>query len=280
MKTVDGNPKRPSLEERFNAFLSQLDNAENIDSALSDAELGGGERADFLLAGCRIVLELKTIATDPEYKVEERLAPYRERPEFPVFYWQTDLNDVLTYLPDGEEIRLKVTHAVTRSVQGALEKADDQIEVTKKTLNIEQACGVVAILNVTGSGDGVRLLFFDFGCVHFSKHSFASSQAPAWEHSRRSSSFKTNSPRPHHFDQTFLAGMVPRWNRANARAFSGVVCDPGCRRSGIPSRRLCRQRIADLQPYLCLHSGCVPSSQFTPLCCGEKRSRPDPHSRA
>jgi hypothetical protein len=108
----------------------------------------------------------------------------------------------------------------------------------------------------------------------------ARSQAPAWELSRRSSSFKNNSPRPHHFDQTFLAGIVPRWNRANARAFSGVVCDPGCRRSGIPSRRLCRQRIADLQPYLCLHSGCVPSSQFTPLCCGEKRSRPDPHSRA
>ncbi len=147
MKTVDGNDNRPSLVERFNAFLSQLDNAENIDSDLSDDEFRGGQRADFLLAGRRIVLELKTIETDPEYKVEERLAPHRERPEFPVFYWQTDLNEVLPYLPDGEEIRRKISHTVTRSVQGALEKADDQIEATKKALNIERACGVVAILN-------------------------------------------------------------------------------------------------------------------------------------
>lgn len=147
MKTVDESSGGPSLEERFKAFLSQLENAEDIDSTLSDAALVGGQRADFLLAKRRIVLELKTLETDPEYKVEERLAPHRERPEFPLFYWQTNLSEVLKYLPDGVEIHKKIGHAVTRSVQGALEKADDQIGATKKALNIEDACGVVTILN-------------------------------------------------------------------------------------------------------------------------------------
>lgn len=148
MRIVDGgNNKLSSLEERFRAFLNQLDDAENIDNAISEAELRGGQRADFLLARRRIILELKTIETDPEYKIEERLAPHRERPEFPLFYWQADLDEVLSYLPDREEIQRKITHAVTRSVQGALEKADDQIEATKRALNIPQACGVVVILN-------------------------------------------------------------------------------------------------------------------------------------
>jgi hypothetical protein len=49
---------------------------------------------------------------DPEYKVEERLAPHGMRPEFPSFYWNADLNDILPYLPDGENIRREIAHAV------------------------------------------------------------------------------------------------------------------------------------------------------------------------
>ena len=141
------NTSRASLEDRFKAFLSQLKNAENIDEALSDTELADGKRADFLLDGRRIVLELKSLEVDPEYKVEERLAPHRKRSEFPVFYWGADLNEMLSHLPDGEVIRREIAHAVTRSVQGALEKADDQIEAAKRALGLENSCGAVAILN-------------------------------------------------------------------------------------------------------------------------------------
>ncbi|MFL6623122.1 MAG: hypothetical protein ACJ8NR_11065 [Sulfurifustis sp.] len=136
-----------SLEDRFKAFLAQLDGAESIDDSLSESELASGKRADFLLNGRRIVLEIKSIETDPEYKVEERLSPHRERPEFPAFYWNAELTEVLSYLPDGEKIRREIAHAVTRSVQGALEKADEQIGTTKSALRIDTACGVVAILN-------------------------------------------------------------------------------------------------------------------------------------
>ena len=138
---------KPSFEDRFQDFLDQLDGAESIDDSLSDTELSHGKRADFLLDQRRIVLEVKSLEADPEYKIKERLAPHQERPEFPIFFWKADLNEILPYLPDGEEIRRQIFHAVTRAVQGALEKADDQIAATKTALNLEHACGVVAILN-------------------------------------------------------------------------------------------------------------------------------------
>ena len=54
------------MEDRFKAFLSQMDNVESIDDTLSDAELVGGKRADFLLDGRRVVLEIKSLEADPE----------------------------------------------------------------------------------------------------------------------------------------------------------------------------------------------------------------------
>lgn len=143
----DMNTSRPSLEVRFKSFLSQLNNSESIDDCLADTEFIDKKRADFLLDGRRIVLEIKSLETDPEYKIQDRLAPYRKRSEFPLFFWPADLNEILSYLPDGQDIRREIAHAVTRSVQGALEKADDQIEGTMQALGLKNSCGAVAILN-------------------------------------------------------------------------------------------------------------------------------------
>jgi hypothetical protein len=138
--------EKPALEERFKSFLRQLPGAEDVDGTLTEAQLPG-RRADFLLRDRRIVLELKSLTNDPEHKIEERLGPHRDRPEFPVFYWQSDLSEILPYLPDGAEIRREIFHALTRAIQGYLEDADDQIADTKQALGLPEACGVVAILN-------------------------------------------------------------------------------------------------------------------------------------
>ena len=136
-----------SLEGRFRAFLDGLEDAENIDNSLSEADLAYGQRADFLLDQRRIVLEVKSLQTDPEYKIAERLDLHRNRPDFPVFFWNANLDQMLPHLSDGEEVRRQIFHAVTRAVQGALEKADDQIQATKEALSLEDSCGVVVILN-------------------------------------------------------------------------------------------------------------------------------------
>jgi hypothetical protein len=141
------NEVKRTLENRFSAFLAQLEGAECVDETLSEPELAYGKRADFLLDHRRVILEVKLLRVDPQPKVEERLKPHRNRPEFPAFYWDADLNEILPHLPDGEEIRREIFHAVTRSVQSALENADDQIAATKAALGLAEACGVVAILN-------------------------------------------------------------------------------------------------------------------------------------
>lgn len=136
-----------SLESRFKAFLENLEGSESVDAPSFDIEFGQDKRADFLLNQRRIILELKSLEADPEYKVESRLGPHRKRSGFPEFFWKTDLNEILSHLPDGEDIRREIFHSVTRAVQSALEKADDQIQATKRVLGIPNACGVVAILN-------------------------------------------------------------------------------------------------------------------------------------
>ncbi len=141
------NNKDQTLESRYIAFLEQLEGSESLDNSLFDKTFSQRKRADFLLNQRGIVLEVKSLEADPAYKAEERLAPHRMRKEFPVFCWDADLNEILPSLPDGEDIRKEIFHAITRTIQGALEKADDQIEVTKKVLGIPDACGVVAILN-------------------------------------------------------------------------------------------------------------------------------------
>ena len=91
------------------------------------------ENQDVLLLRCeirvlknrQIILELKTLKTDPEEKVETLLELYRECPEFPIFYGELPLNRVLSCHPKGEEILHRIADALTRSVQGAMEKADD-----------------------------------------------------------------------------------------------------------------------------------------------------------
>ena len=128
-------------------FIGRLDGSENIDNSLSNVELSYGKRADFLLNERKVILEIKSLKIDPHYKIEERLSPHRSRPEFPHFYWKSDLDTILPHLPDGEEIRHTIFHAVTRTVQTALEKVDDQIQSTKEALKLESSCGVVAILN-------------------------------------------------------------------------------------------------------------------------------------
>ena len=138
---------KPSLEDRFMTFIDRLEGSENIDDSLSNVELSYGKRADFLLNERKLILEIKSLKINPHYKIEERLSPHRNRPEFPLFYWKSDLDTILPNLPDGEKIRQDIFHAVTRAVQTALEKADDQIHATKTALNLESSCGVVAMLN-------------------------------------------------------------------------------------------------------------------------------------
>ena len=137
---------KSSLEIRFKEFLDNLPDSENLDELLTDAP-SEGKRADYLLDERNIVLELKSLESDPEYKIDEFIDPLRTRSDFPVFYWDADLTELLAPLQDSEVLQKKIFNAVTRSVQTALEKANAQIRSTKANLDLPSANGLVVILN-------------------------------------------------------------------------------------------------------------------------------------
>lgn len=136
-----------TLEDQFQKFLSFLPGSENIDSLAIPKGGENSQKADYFLAKRQIIIEIKSLKKDTSHKVEKIIEPHRERSEFPNFYGERDLQDVLTHLPDGEEIKKTIYEKITTSIEKAFKKADDQITETKNLFNVPYAQGVLVILN-------------------------------------------------------------------------------------------------------------------------------------
>jgi hypothetical protein len=130
------------LEKRFHKFLDQLDHSENLDRMTL-----AGKKADYLLHRRKLIAEIKTIESDPAFKVEELIDALRPDPNFPVFFGQRDIEQVLAHFPNAQQIRQRLFDVVTRQIERALKSADDQIAATRAALDLPSACGVVYILN-------------------------------------------------------------------------------------------------------------------------------------
>ena len=102
------------LESRFLRFLATLQDAESLDELLGDPKFDGQRRADYLLFGRRVILELKSLETDTSHKVESEMDKHRDREDFPLFYGTVDLQAVLKHLPDGKEINDRIFYKTTR----------------------------------------------------------------------------------------------------------------------------------------------------------------------
>lgn len=138
---------KDTLEHRFTTFLSSLPGAENIDCIDMPVAKRDRKKADFFLNNRSVVVEVKSIKTDTSHKVEKVLKPHRDRPEFPVFYGEMHISKILAHLPDGEEINQEIFQKITHSVEAAFKKADDQIASTKDTFSVNEAWGLLVILN-------------------------------------------------------------------------------------------------------------------------------------
>jgi len=136
-----------SLERRFLNFLGSVPGAESLDVLLAGAEFDGERRADFLLFGRKVILEVKSLEVDTSPKVEAEMGKHRERDDFPMIYGEVELEKVLKHLPDGKEINERIFFRTTRSVETATRSAEDQIENTARILNLKEAVGVVVLLN-------------------------------------------------------------------------------------------------------------------------------------
>jgi hypothetical protein len=136
-----------SLNERFKRFISQLPFAEVIDDLEIPGAFAQEKRADFLIENRKVIIELKSLESDPEHKIDAELENHRERNEYPLFYGKLELHKVLKHLPDGEQIQQKIFYKISRSIEQSFREADKQIGATKAILNCPNSSGVLVLLN-------------------------------------------------------------------------------------------------------------------------------------
>lgn len=135
------------LESRFLRFLAALQGAESLDDLLGGPKFDGQRRADYLLFGRRVILELKSLETDTSHKVESEMDKHRDREDFPLVYGKVDLQAVLKHLPDGKEINDRIFYKTTRSIEDAVRSAEEQIENTARLLGLPDSAGLLVLLN-------------------------------------------------------------------------------------------------------------------------------------
>lgn len=136
-----------NLEGRFKVFLRDFEGAESIDELELSPEQRRANKADYFFAGRTVISELKALYEDTAAKIEAILEPYRETPEWPLFFGEQELNKILRHLPDGDKIKAKIFGAITRSIEAVVEKANRQIRATKETFGLPEASGLLIILN-------------------------------------------------------------------------------------------------------------------------------------
>lgn len=70
-----------SLDERFKEFLSSLIEVENIDELDMPQKQKEASRADYFTENRQLIIELKSLETNTEYKIEKILESHRSRHE-------------------------------------------------------------------------------------------------------------------------------------------------------------------------------------------------------
>ncbi|MEA9776424.1 hypothetical protein [Xanthomonas campestris] len=139
MKTVH------EMEARFASFAMTIEGAESIDKILQSTHQG--QRADYLWRDRSSIVELKVLRADPQIKVDSTFDELRKRDDFPLIFGEVEASKVLAHLPDGDEQMRRLHQKVMRSVEGAFRDAKRQIANTKRILKLEDALGILVLLN-------------------------------------------------------------------------------------------------------------------------------------
>src|SRR5262249_601334 len=141
------DPMSKTLEQKFQDFMSQLPFVEVIDALPIPDEFNEEKRADYLLENRKVIVELKTLESDPEYKINEELDKHRDRDDFPLFYGKQELSKILKHLSDGQKINSRIFYKISRSIESAFRDANKQIRSSKRVFDCRNASGLLVLLN-------------------------------------------------------------------------------------------------------------------------------------
>lgn len=83
------------LDTRFKEFLDTFAGIENIDNLNLTQQQKDESKADYFAENRQLIIELKSLETDTEHKIEKILEPHRSRPEFPDFFGKWQVSKIL-----------------------------------------------------------------------------------------------------------------------------------------------------------------------------------------
>lgn len=136
-----------SIEERFFRFVAGYPRAELVDSlALTDSQRRS-KKVDVFFDDRQLLAEVKSLEADVGPKIDRVLEPYRDRPDFPLFFGKWPIDEILKRLPEGEQLRQKLYEKISDRVAEIVADANAQVRVTKESFDLPSAHGLLIILN-------------------------------------------------------------------------------------------------------------------------------------
>ncbi len=148
-----------TLKERFAQFMLSTPGVESIDEILRSYTVPGKQRADYLACDRNVVVEVKSIEKNPDYKIQRFLDDLASSNRLPGGD-HTTLGALLSGVPDGAALFSEIRERTTKVLDYIVGKADDQTGGTKDIFNLPNALGVVVVLN-----EDATLLFPDISTI-------------------------------------------------------------------------------------------------------------------
>jgi hypothetical protein len=136
------------LKDRFERFVTTLDGFEDIDALLKKCDPAGKRRADYLFSGRNVIVEQKTLETDPGDKAQNYVHRLIEENRLAVGYGTFVIDkDTFRDLPDGEKLYKNLLHKTSSRLEKIASDADKQTKGTREIFGLSDAAGVLVILN-------------------------------------------------------------------------------------------------------------------------------------
>jgi hypothetical protein len=148
-----------TLNQRFHRFMLATAGVESIDRLLLRCATKNGQRADYLASSRRVVVEVKSLEVNPDYKIQDFLDRLAQSGRLSNL-GDTNLAQLLSELPDGQALYDEIRERVTKVLDDIVAKADHQTRDTRELFGLNDALGVVVVLNESAS-----LLFPDISTI-------------------------------------------------------------------------------------------------------------------
>jgi|SRR5580658_1489495 hypothetical protein len=159
-KKIGAVNTRPTLRARFEAFVKTLDGYEDIDALLKFSKTTGGRmRADYLFQGREIIVEQKTLESNPIHR-PQKFADEIMRERGIVVLGRSSTQRIFSRQPDANALQRRLVLDIAKTIDDDVAKADKQTRDTRLIFSIPSAVGILVLLN-----EGARILAPDV--IHY-----------------------------------------------------------------------------------------------------------------